>query len=160
HSAAKRAIACVLHAIRISDCPRRPHSAPPSDLKRAMQLFGKDLDKDLVVVAEAGVNHESNVDAALKLVRLAAEGGADAIKFQAYTPERLVSSTRADALTRVARFQLDQEGHLRAAEEGKRLGIPVFSSAITEDFVPFLGKHFSAIKIASGDIDFEPVIRA
>jgi N,N'-diacetyllegionaminate synthase len=125
-----------------------------------MQLFGKDLSKDLVVVAEVGVNHEGNADAAVNLVRLAAESGADAIKFQTYTPERLVSSTRAESLARVARFRLDEEGHRRAAAEGKRLGIPVFSSAITEDVVPYLGENFPAIKIASGDVDFEPVIRA
>lgn len=125
-----------------------------------MLLFGKDLDKDLVVVAEAGVNHEGSVEAAVELVRLAAEAGADAVKFQTYTPGRLVSTTRAESLERVTRFRLSEEGHLRVIEEGRRCGIAVFSSAITDDTVPFLDKHFPAIKIASGDVDFEPVIRA
>jgi N,N'-diacetyllegionaminate synthase len=125
-----------------------------------MKLFGKDLSKDLVVVAEAGVNHEGSAAAAVKLVGLAAEAGADAIKFQTYTPARFVSTTRAESLARVSKFRLDEEGHELVLAEGKRLGIPVFSSAITDDVVPFLAERFPAIKIASGDVDFEPVIRA
>jgi N-acetylneuraminate synthase/N,N'-diacetyllegionaminate synthase len=125
-----------------------------------MKLFGKDLSKDLVVVAEAGVNHEGSAAAAVKLVKLAKEAGADAIKFQTYTPSRLVSSTRADSLARVSKFRLDEQGHEQVIAEGKRVGIPVFSSAISDDVVLFLAEHFQAIKIASGDVDFEPVIRA
>jgi N,N'-diacetyllegionaminate synthase len=125
-----------------------------------MKLFGKDLGKDLVVVAEAGVNHEGSAAAAVKLVGLAKEAGADAIKFQTYTPSRFVSSTRAESLARVSKFRLDEKGHEQVIAEGKRLGIPVFSSAISDDVVPFLAANFQAIKIASGDVDFEPVIRA
>ena len=43
-----------------------------------MMLFGKDLKRGLVVVAEVGVNHEGDVHAASKLIRLAADAGADA----------------------------------------------------------------------------------
>lgn len=125
-----------------------------------MKLFGKDLSKDLVVVAEAGVNHEGSADAAVRLVALAAEAGADAIKFQTYTPARFISTSRAEGLARVSKFRLDEQGHARVIAEGQRVGIPVFSSAITDDVVPFLGERFPAIKIASGDVDFEPVIRA
>lgn len=125
-----------------------------------MELFGKDLDKELVVVAEAGVNHEGSIAAAVRLVQLAKEAGADAVKFQAYTPERLITSLRAETLGRVRRFRLTEEGHGTVAEEGRRLGIAVFSSAITEDMIPFLAENFPVIKLASADIDFEPAIRA
>lgn len=124
-----------------------------------MRLFGRDLDKDVVVVAEVGVNHEGDVDTAVKMVKLAADAGADAVKFQTYTPSHFISTSRADSLQRVSQFHLDEEGHYRVMEAGQRHGIEVFSSAITDDVVPFLGRHFPAIKIASGDIDFEPVIR-
>jgi N,N'-diacetyllegionaminate synthase len=125
-----------------------------------VKLFGKDLSKDLVIVAEVGVNHEGSTDAAVAMVKLAAEAGADAVKFQTYTPARFVAVDYPERLARVTRFRLDEAGHRRVAEEGKRCGIPVFSSAITEDVVPLLADLFPAIKIASGDIDFEPVIRA
>ena len=40
------------------------------------------------------------------------------------------------------------------------MGATLFSTAVTEDVVPMLAELFSAIKIASGDVNFEPVIRA
>jgi N-acetylneuraminate synthase len=41
------------------------------------------------IIAEAGVNHECNLDTAYKLIDLAKEGGADAIKFQTYKAETI-----------------------------------------------------------------------
>ena len=125
-----------------------------------MQLFGKDLNREIALIAEIGVNHEGDVDAASRLVRLAAESGADAVKLQSYTPERFISADHPERLTRVTGFALDEAAHDRLAAEAKALGIPIFSSAISEDWVPKLAQMGEAIKIASGDITFEPVIRA
>jgi len=125
-----------------------------------MKLFGKDLDRDVVIIAEIGVNHEGDVDKASELLRLAAEVGADAAKFQTYSPERLASTDDAARLERVSRFALDDNAHRRLAREAGELGIVFFSSAITEDAVPLIAELSPAIKIASGDIDFEPAIRA
>jgi len=57
-----------------------------------VKLFGRDLDREIAVVAEIGVNHEGDVDAASRLIRLAHDAGADAIKLQTYTPERFASA--------------------------------------------------------------------
>lgn len=125
-----------------------------------MKLFGKDLDRDIAVIAEIGVNHEGDIEVASELVRLAAQAGADAVKFQSYTPERYISADDPDRLVRVTRFRIDEAAHHRLAEEAKTHGIVFFSSAISEDVIPLLDSLCPAIKIASGDIDFEPVIRA
>jgi N-acetylneuraminate synthase/N,N'-diacetyllegionaminate synthase len=125
-----------------------------------MKLFGKDLDSDVAIVAEIGVNHEGDVDAASKLLRLAAEAGADAAKFQSYSADRLASADDPERLARVRRFALDEAAQRRLAGEASKLGIAFFSSAITEDAVPLIAELSPAIKIASGDLDFEPVIRA
>ncbi|MDF1749382.1 MAG: N-acetylneuraminate synthase family protein [Alphaproteobacteria bacterium] len=125
-----------------------------------MHLFGIDLTERPVLIAEIGVNHEGDVDKAVELLHLAAEAGADAVKFQSYTPERFIGAADADRLARVTRFGLDEAAHLRLKAEAVRRGVAFFSSAISEDWVPFLAQHCAAIKIASGDVDFEPVIRA
>jgi N,N'-diacetyllegionaminate synthase len=125
-----------------------------------MKLFGKDLTRDVVVIAEIGVNHEGSVDVASALVRAAAEAGADAVKFQSYTPERFVGAEDAERLARVTRFGLDEAAHRRLAAEANALGIAFLSAAITEDWIPLLAELSPAIKIASGDLTFEPAIRA
>ena len=56
-----------------------------------MNLFGRNLKKDIAIIAEAGVNHEGNISTAIKMIDFASEAGADAIKFQIYNPERFVS---------------------------------------------------------------------
>ena len=43
------------------------------------------------IIAEIGVNHEGSLDQAKKLIDLAKEGGADAVKFQTYKAELLAS---------------------------------------------------------------------
>jgi N,N'-diacetyllegionaminate synthase len=124
-----------------------------------MKLFGKDLDRHAVVVAEIGVNHEGDVEAASRLIRMAHEAGADAVKLQSYTPERLASTADPVRFQRVQRFCLDRAAHVRLAEEARRLGANLFSAAITEDVIPLLAELFPVIKVASGDLNFEPIVR-
>ena len=50
------------------------------------------------VIAEAGVNHNGSLDMACKLIDVAAEAGADAVKFQTFKAERMIS------LATMARF--------------------------------------------------------
>ena len=125
-----------------------------------MNLFGKDLDRELAVVAEIGVNHEGDANVAAELIRLAAAAGADAVKFQTYTPERFAAANDQERLARVSRFGLSDNDHRELAKVAAEARIGFFSTAVTEDVVPFLAQLGDVIKIASGDLDFEPVIRA
>jgi len=49
------------------------------------------------IIAEAGVNHNGSLDMARKLVEAAAESGADAVKFQTFKAERLLSRSAPKA---------------------------------------------------------------
>ncbi len=124
-----------------------------------MKLFGKDLDKDVPIIAEIGVNHEGSIEDALNLITLAYKSGADAVKFQSYTPERYISNNDKDRYSRVKKFHINQEDHIKLINHAKKIGINFFSTPVTEDWLPFLSKNTSAIKIASGDITFEPIIK-
>lgn len=125
-----------------------------------MKLFGKNLDDTVAVVAEIGLNHEGDEAVAARLITLAAQAGADAVKLQTFTPERYASASDPHRLARLIRFNLSKEAHLRLATHAAGLGIPLFSTALTEDVIDFLNQWCPAIKIASGDLTFEPVIRA
>ena len=125
-----------------------------------MKLFGKDLTNEIVVVAEIGVNHEGDCETARHLIRLAADAGADAVKFQTYTPERYASASDAERLARVAAFALGRDDLYALRELAESLGIGFFSTALTEDCVDHLSELSGVIKVASGDLDFEPVIRS
>ena len=51
------------------------------------------LPKKPYIIAEAGVNHEGDIDIARKLIEQAKLGGADAIKFQTYKADKIASKT-------------------------------------------------------------------
>ena len=55
-------------------------------------MNGINISKKIFIIAEAGVNHNGRLDLAYKLVDVAQEAGADAIKFQTFKSEKLVSS--------------------------------------------------------------------
>ena len=56
-----------------------------------MKLFQKNLDKEILYVAELGVNHQGNLKKCKKLIKEAKEGGADVVKFQCFSPEKYIS---------------------------------------------------------------------
>ena len=49
-------------------------------------------ENEVFIIAEAGVNHDGDISKALKLVDIASDAGADAIKFQAFKTEKLIKS--------------------------------------------------------------------
>ena len=67
--------------------------AMSADLSRGngMRIGGFDTDARVLVVAEIGNNHEGSVAAAQELVRAAHESGVDAVKFQTFKAERVIT---------------------------------------------------------------------
>ena len=56
------------------------------------------------IIAEAGVNHEGKMDIAIDLINQAADGGANAIKFQTYKADKIASKKYIIAKFREVRF--------------------------------------------------------
>lgn len=118
------------------------------------------------IIAEAGVNHNGSLDLALKLVDAAADAGADAVKFQTFTAEKVISSvapkaeyqkvtTGADEsqLAMVRRLELDVESHQAVVEHCRRRGILFLSSPFdrgSSDLLEKLG--VTAFKVGSGEL--------
>jgi N-acetylneuraminate synthase/N,N'-diacetyllegionaminate synthase len=125
------------------------------------------------VIAEAGVNHNGDIRLARELVKLAARAGADAIKFQTFSAERLATASAPKAAYQVARtdpgesqqdmlkrLELGDEDHRRLIADCRREGILFLSSAFDEasaDLLERLG--VVAYKVPSGEITNLPFLR-
>jgi N-acetylneuraminate synthase len=127
------------------------------------------------IIAEAGVNHNGSLDLAKQLSLAALETGADAVKFQAFSADRLASNSAQMAEyqiknTGVTERQIDMLRRLElTAEEFKELqiycakiGINFLSSPFDIESVTFLVEdlNLDLIKIPSGEITNGPLILA
>jgi N,N'-diacetyllegionaminate synthase len=127
-----------------------------------------------MIIAEAGVNHNGDIDLAKKLIVEAAAAGADLVKFQTFLAKNIVSTTAPKAeyqkLTTdsgesqwemIQRLELSRESHEVLIAECRRQGIGFFSTAFdTESFDMLLDLGcVDLIKIPSGEITNLPLLR-
>ena len=124
------------------------------------------------VIAEAGVNHNGNLETALGLIDAAAEAGADAVKFQTFVAERLVTrdAPKAEYQTRLTgagesqyemlrRLQLSPEAHRSLMDHCREKGILFLSTPFDEESAELLEKlDVAAFKISSGEITNLPFL--
>jgi N-acetylneuraminate synthase len=125
------------------------------------------------VIAEAGVNHNGSLDLALKLVDVAAETGADAVKFQTFKAEKLTTATAKQAdyqvknlgktesqLAMLKRLELSDADHHRIIDRCRERGILFMSTPFDEDSADFLDDlGMPVIKIPSGEVTNLPFLR-
>lgn len=127
----------------------------------------------ILIIAEAGVNHNGNVDIAKKLIDAAVESGADIIKFQTYITDSLVvpSAPKAIYQKEQDKCSINQCDMLRKLEISSRAfedinhycsqkNIIFLSSPFDLLSVEFLAKLcLKIIKIPSGEITNIPYLR-
>lgn len=124
----------------------------------------------LLVIAEAGVNHEGSMEIARRLIEEAAEGGADAIKFQTYRAESIASkhspaywdTTKEPTTSQYQLFQKYDKFWKTEFEELKvccdESGIEFLSTPFDVASADFLNDLMSVFKISSSDITNKPFI--
>jgi sialic acid synthase SpsE len=123
-----------------------------------MKVGSIDLDREVLVIAEVGNNHEGDFALAERLVGLAAEAGAGAVKFQTITPDRLVSARETARIRQLERFQLSRAQFTRLSEVARDHGILFLSTPFDLDSARFLEPLVPAFKISSGDNTFFPLL--
>jgi len=130
-------------------------------------------DARVFVVAEAGVNHNGDVALALALVDAAADAGADAVKFQTFRTDALVSRAAPKAGYQVettgagesqrdmlARLELTVEEFARVQERCAKRGVVFFSAPFDDASADALERLGAPIfKIPSGEITNLPFLR-
>ena len=71
-----------------------------------MKIGNFDTDKKVLIIAEVGNNHEGDFGLALEMIDAAGQAGADAVKFQTITPNRLVRSSDIKRLDQLEKFSV------------------------------------------------------
>jgi N,N'-diacetyllegionaminate synthase len=113
------------------------------------------------LVAEIGGNHEGDFSKALQLTELAIDAGADAVKFQIYYGDTLVSRV-ADASRNqhFRKFELTPQQHLALAHRVRDAGRAYVASVWDVAAFDWIDPVISAYKIGSGDLTAVPLLRA
>jgi len=124
------------------------------------------------VIAEIGVNHDGSAARALELTRLAADAGADAVKFQLFEADRLMSraaklaayqkaSGESDPIEMLRRLELTIDELGACVAEAHRLGVHAIVSVFSVELVEVAQRQpWDAYKTASPDIINRPLLEA
>lgn len=124
------------------------------------------------IIAEAGVNHNGDVELAKRLVDVAAEAGADAVKFQTFKAERVISATAPKAeyqlqttdpsesqLDMARRLELSPEAHRELQAYCQERGILFMSTPFDKESADLLDElGVPVFKIGSGEITNWPFL--
>lgn len=128
----------------------------------------------VLIIAEAGVNHNGSLDNAFRLVDAAVDAGVDYIKFQTFKAEKLVakSAVKADyqiqntknsndsQLDMLRKLELSHEDHEKLVAYCERKNISFFSTAFDLDSLQYLKDiGLDLVKIPSGEITNLPYLR-
>lgn len=113
------------------------------------------------VIAEIGGNHEGNPQVAHDLVRKAVAGGAHAVKFQAYSPDRIVNPVLSpERHGHFAKFALAPDEYLELARFTRSLGARFMASLWDSEYLELLDPLIEVHKIGSGDLTNFPLVKA
>lgn len=128
----------------------------------------------VLIIAEAGVNHNGSLDNAFKLVDAAAEAGVDYVKFQTFKADKLVSKNAKKAdyqitntgnsedsqLEMLKQLELSHIDHEKIIAYCKEKGVRFFSTAFDLDSLQYLKDiGLDLVKIPSGEITNLPYLR-
>ena len=125
------------------------------------------------IIAEAGVNHNGSIEMAKELIDVAADAGADAVKFQTFKAEKIISkyAPKADyqkktsaetesQLEMVKKLELDEEAHHILIEHCRLKKIEFLSTPFDFDSIDLLAHtlNLPRLKLPSGEITNGPYL--
>ena len=129
--------------------------------------------KSTIIIAEAGVNHNGSMELAKKLVVVAADAGADYVKFQTFKADTLVTQSAEKAeyqkiitdksesqFEMIKKLELDKSAHDELIKHCEEKGIRFLSAAFDHDSIELLADlNIPLYKIPSGEITNLPYLR-
>lgn len=130
--------------------------------------------KKVFIIAEAGVNHNGSIELAKKLIDKGAEAGVDAVKFQSFKANKLVTVNAEKAeyqkanmgnntdnqYEMIKKLELDYDKHQELMDYATDKGVMFLSSAFDLDSIDLLvDLDLSVFKVPSGEITNLPYLR-
>lgn len=127
----------------------------------------------VLIIAEAGVNHNGDIELAKKLIDVASEAGVDYVKFQTFIAEKNISAAAPKAsyqdanygeqdsqLEMVRKYELSKEDHLELIAHCEKKNVKFFSTAFDFESIDLLEElNIPLYKIPSGEITTLPYLK-
>lgn len=128
----------------------------------------------VLIIAEAGVNHNGDIDTAKKLIDVAAEAGVDLVKFQTFKADDLVSKEAKQAeyqkknigdgddsqYEMLKKLELSEDAHNLLIDYAESKGTKFFSTAFDVKGLEYLNTlGFMQFKVPSGEITNYPYLK-
>lgn len=125
------------------------------------------------IIAEAGVNHNGSLDMAMKLVDVATQAGADAVKFQIFKTENLVTKSAKQASYQIENYgdtnsqfnmlkklELSYDDFIEIKRYCEYVGIEFLATPFDFESADFLidELNISEVKVSSGDLTNIPFL--
>jgi N-acetylneuraminate synthase len=136
-------------------------------------LLGDQFMGSTYIIAEAGVNHDGYLDRALKLCEVAAEAGANAVKFRSFKAESMMAAACSPHAhfdedlhwaethpEEMKQLELSKEEHAKLAQHCSSLGIHFLSTPFDLDWAKFLVREIGVqrLKVSSSDLTNLPFL--
>ena len=129
--------------------------------------------KKTIIIAEAGVNHNGNIELAKKLIDVAAKAGVDYVKFQTFKAELAVSKNTKKAeyqklttnaeesqFDMIKKLELDKKAHIELIDYCNKKNIKFISSPFDLESIDLLYElNVPLYKIPSGEITNYPYLK-
>jgi sialic acid synthase SpsE len=114
------------------------------------------------IIAEAGINHNGDEAMAFKLIDVAVNTGADAVKFQTFKASDLVGKHNVDRYNQLKNLELSYEFHHKLFKYCQARKIVFLSTAFAIEGVDFLVNNLKlkTLKVSSGDLNNAPLLLA
>jgi len=131
------------------------------------------MSERIFIIAEAGVNHNGSLELAKKLIDIASDAGADAVKFQSFKTELLVTrdAQKADYQLKntdngqnqfemLKKLELNEDAHRELISHAAGKGIIFMSTPFDHESIDLLNRlGLQIFKIGSGDLTNVPYLR-
>jgi len=112
------------------------------------------------IIAEAGSNHDGKLEQAKKLIDIAAEAGADAVKFQAFKADKLFNKVKnKEIVDKLEILEVHKDWYEELLNYTDKKGLIFLSSAFDEDSADLLDSFgIAAYKVASYELTHIPLL--